>query len=213
MDRNATPAVLAELAASQSGPCHLVELHRDAGTTYLTDAYRSIVWGGNTYTAQGHLLEFGGLAETLDLQTHRISVMLAGDDENRTWVAAVLSEEWVGRRLVIRKAFLSASGSVIADPVAIFDGLIDDIDVGDELDPNKGSTRVTVHAMPEFSNFDHRPGRHTNDEQQQQFFPGDRFFQHASSQARVITWGGNRVSENYIRRTQERAARREPGDG
>lgn len=199
-NRNATAAVLAELAAGQSSPCHLVEVYRDAGTTYLTDAFRSIAWEGNTYTAQGQLLAIEGLGETLDLQIGRVSVTLSGDDDDRVWVAAVLSEEWVGRRLVVRKAFLDDAGAVILDPLPLFDGHIDDVDVTDELEPNNGTTRVTVHAAPEFSDFTNRPGRHTSDAEQQKFFPGDKFFEHVSAMARTMTWGGGRVRPGAFKR-------------
>jgi hypothetical protein len=53
MNRGASAAVQAEWAKAQNAPAHLVELQfdvADGGTVYVTDSYRTISYGGNSYT-------------------------------------------------------------------------------------------------------------------------------------------------------------------
>lgn len=198
-DRDMSAAALAELAADQNRPVHLVEVYFDSGTLYLTDAYRSVGFNGSEYVSQGHFLTFEGLEETLAFQVNAVTVSLSGADQARTWPALVLQQEWTNRRLVIRRAFLLDGGQVVSDPVVIFDGLMDDVDVTD--DPlGKPPTTVTVRASNQFADFGRRAGRRTNDSEQQQFFSGDRFFQFTAEQNRTIYWGGRRHSAAFLQR-------------
>ena len=105
MDRNATAAFLAELAKQKSQPFHLFELVLDSETVRATDAPRDITWNGNTYLALSHFLEFGGVQETAELQVSTCQVTLSGVDQ--TLISLVLSEQYIDRRLVIYKGFLS----------------------------------------------------------------------------------------------------------
>lgn len=191
-DRGATAAVLDQISADSSAPIHLVEVHLDSATIYLTDGYRSVGWNGNTYLAQGHLLEFDGLDETLDFQLNELTGKLTGADQGQTWPALALAEEWVERRIVIYRAFTRDDGEVIPDPVPLFDGALDE--VGIEDDPDSGDCTVTVRATNHFGDFGRRPGRRTNDTEQQAFFPGDPFYQFTSEQNRTLHWGGTKLT-------------------
>lgn len=185
MDRGASAGFLTELLASTNSPCFLFAAYFDDGAVYLTDAWRDIVYGGNTYRAQGHFLDFSGLTETAELQVPSLSLTLSAVDQ--TWISIALTKPYIDRRLLVQKAFLDYTQSVISAPVAIFDGRMDGMLVTDSPD---GKCTVGVTATSQWGDFERCPGRHTNPQEQQVFFPGDRYFENCAQLNKSINWGG-----------------------
>lgn len=190
-DRGASVAVVAQIGAASNKPIHLYEAYFDSGTVYATDAAFPIVFNGNTYLANGEFLGFDGLSESIEMQSSTIRVQLSGVDG--TYVAAALTEDYIDRRMVIRKGFLNTTtGALLVDPFAIFDGKMDAPVINE--DPVAGTCTVTVTASNQWVDFERKAGRHTNDQEQQIHAPGDRFFEFVSEVARTITWGGAPVA-------------------
>ena len=170
--RTMSTAMRTEVAKAQNQPYHLFALELDSGTLYVTDAYRTVVWGGNSYQATGHLLGFDGIHETSDLQVTEARVSLSGVDQ--VYVSVALAEDTIDRRLRIWKGFLDSTDAVIVDPVEIFSGQCDAPAV--EEDPDSGTCVVTLTASNHFGDFTRRAGRRSNSTVQQVFFPNDQGF-------------------------------------
>lgn len=187
MSRQTTPQFLDELLKSSNEPCYLIEVYFDSVTYRMTDAWRDIVYDGFTYNAQGHFLGFSGLSESMDMSIPSVTLSLSGIDQS--WIAHALTLDYIDRRVVIRKAFIDYVNGAINAPLVIFDGRIDTMPIAD--DPVKGSTTVSIVASNQFKDFDRTSGRHTNNEDQQLHFVGDRFFEYVPqlSQSRQIQWG------------------------
>ena len=184
MDRGASAAVITQLNATANEPCHLFELFLDAETVYVTDAYRDIVWGGNTYLAVGQFLGFDGVDESATLQVTQARIQLSGVVQDM--IALVLAQNYIDRRVVIYKAFINGAGVVI-DPVSMFEGRADAPII--QEDPGSGTCTVTIAAAQHWVDFERLPGRHTNDAEQQIWFPGDKGFEFVSSLNKQIKWG------------------------
>jgi len=184
-DRGATAAVIAELAKSKNQPFHLVEVGFDLTPIYITDAWRNIVWNGQTYTALGHFLGFSDIEETSELQVANLTAQLSGVDQSV--ISAVLTENYIDRPLKIYKGLLDENMAVIADPILIFEGRMDSPVI--EENPDDGSCTVAVTATNAWVDFERLSGRHTNHEEQQLFFPGDMGFEFSSEVTKEITWG------------------------
>jgi hypothetical protein len=184
-DRNASADFLAELLKSSNSPCFLVEAWFDDGVIRMTDAWTAVPWAGNTYVQQGHFLGFSGLSETAELQVPSLQLMLSSVDQS--WIAIALTKPYLDRRLVIYKAFLNyASMALIASPVIVFDGRMDGMVLAD--DP-QGACTIQVTATSQWGDFDRKAGRHTNPQEQQVFFPGDRFFDYVAQLNKEVKWG------------------------
>ena len=183
--RGASTATRNQIAADSNRPFHLFELYLDGATTRATDAYREITWNGNTYAANGHFLEFDAIEETAELSAGQTRVMLSGVDQSE--IAAVLLYEYIDRRLVIYKAFFDTSEAVVVDPVPILDGRCDAPAVVE--DPDVGTCTVVITVGNHWIDFERKPGRHANHQEQQLHFPGDNFFEFVSEINKEIKWG------------------------
>lgn len=184
-NRGSSAAFQAEAIKAANKPIHLVALYLDGASTFATDAYRTITWGGDTYAAVSHFLGFDGLEETSDLSVTQTRVSLAGVDQSL--IAGVLQHAYLDRRLVIRKGFLDDADNVIVDPVPILDGRCDAPVI--EEDPVSGKCMVTLAVSAQWVDFERKPGRHTNHDEEQIWFPGDMGFQYISQLNREIKWG------------------------
>lgn len=193
-DRGASAAFLAEVVKQQQEPFHLFELYLDAGdggTVRNTDSHRTLVWGGNSYPANGDFMQFTPIQESAELRIKTCTIQLSGIDPTvdaggQTLLQRMLSANYIDRRLVIYKGFMTAADALVVDPIAIFDGRCDAPAINE--DPN-ATVSISITATDHWSTFDTVVGRHTNDAEQQQYFAGDTYFHLVSQINKTISWG------------------------
>lgn len=183
--RGASSTVQTEIAKTANRPFHLFEIYLDGATARSTDAYRNIDWGGNTYYALGHLLTFDGIEESAELQVNQVRLTQSGVDG--TYISLYLGHDYIDRRMVIRKAFLASDETVIVDPFPIFDGRCDSPEIAE--DPDSGTCTVVMTASSHWVDFERTPGRHTNHDEQQIWFPGDLGFEFVGQMNKDMKWG------------------------
>lgn len=176
-NRDMSAQVQAEAGLAKNQPIHLFRADLDSGTAFLTDAYRAVVWNGDTYTAGGHMLGFSAIKETSRAQVSEVSCQLSGVDQ--TLIAIFLADDYLDRRLRIYKTFLNSDGSAM-EPVLIFDGRMDAPVIEENPEPDNGTCTIGISATSHFGDFERKPGRRTNTNVQELHFPGDRFFDYCS---------------------------------
>lgn len=184
-ERGASAAVITELGKTQNQPFHLVDVIFDGTPIYVTDAWANVAWNAKTYTALGHFIGFSDIEESSALQVANLTAQLSGVDQSL--ISAVLSENYIDRTLRIYKGFLDDNAAVIASPILIFEGRMDAPTI--EENPDDGSCTVSIAATNAWVDFERKSGRHTNHEEQQLFFPGDKGFEFVSEITSEITWG------------------------
>jgi hypothetical protein len=191
-NRGASAAVQTEWAKVANQPAHLIEVRFDAGdggTQYMTDSYRAISWGGNSYAPLGHVLSFQGISESAEMRVANASLTLSGVAS--TWISNLLTKNYIDRRLLVYKAFFNTSTeALIVDPVAIHDGRMDEPVL--QEDPSTGKCEITLASRDQFADFERLTGRHTNSIDQNLWFPADRAFDlldQNAGRATAIVWG------------------------
>jgi hypothetical protein len=185
MDRDSTAAFQTEIVKSANRPCHLVQIVFDSETLYMSDAFKNISYGGNTYIGASDLLSFSDIEEAVVVIVSKITVSLSGVD--KTWISKILSQDYIDRTVKIYTAFLDTSFDLIADPVLIFEGRIDEPAITEEWE--SGKSTVSVGCTNAWVDFTRNTGRHTNHEEQNIRFSGDKGFEFASEIVKDIRWG------------------------
>ena len=185
MDRGSSTAFQQEIVKSANRPFHLLNLHLDSGSYYLSDCYISVTYNSNTYSPVGSLLSFTNITETNDVVVESLSISLSGVDQ--TYTNLLLNQNYIDRKIEIYKGFLNSSEQLINDPILIFSGRINNPIV--QEDPDSGKSSLIVSASSHFIDFNKKTGRFTNNESQQSFFPGDTGFRFASASVKELNWG------------------------
>jgi len=184
-DRGSTTAFQTEVAKLQNQPVHLLSVHFDDEVVYMNDGYKDIVYDSNTYQAVGHFMGFSDIEEAAEVMVSSMTISLSGVDQ--VWVSKVLNKQYIDRTVKIYTAFLDDAQALVVDPVLIFEGRMDTPTISE--DPDGGQSSVSVSATNAWVDFSRTTGRHTNHEETQIHFSGDKGFEFASEIVKDVIWG------------------------
>ena len=151
----------------------------------MTDAFKDISYNSNTYTAVGHFMGFSDIEEAAEVIVSSVTLSLGGIDQ--VWVSRVLNKAYIDRTVKVYTAFLDDALALVVDPVLIFEGRMDTPTI--QENPDAGTSSVSVTATNAWVDFSRTTGRHTNHEEQQVHFAGDKGFEFASEIVSDIKWG------------------------
>jgi hypothetical protein len=184
-DRGSTAAFQTEVVKLQNRPVHFVEVIFDDETIYMTDAYKDIIYNSNTYSAVGNFMGFSDIEEAAEVIMSSVTLSLGGIDQ--VWISRVLNKSYIDRTVKIYTAFLDDAQALIVDPVLIFEGRMDSPTIIE--DPDGGQSTVSISATNAWVDFSRKTGRHSNHEETQIHYPGDKGFEFASEIVKDVIWG------------------------
>jgi len=181
--RTLTAGVQTAIAQSQLTALLFVELDFASGFLRLTTAGHNVTWNGYTWTGVGVLGSVEAIAEDVALQANGIRLTLSGVDPEVISIA--LQQAYQGRAAKIWIAFVNDAGAIIADPLQIFGGRMDNMTVTD------GQTAsVVLNLESELAAWNRPRVRRFTDTDQQAEYPGDRGMEFVTEAAqRVVKWG------------------------
>lgn len=182
MARSLNASVLTEIAKDSVQMCHLLYMGLNTAQ-YLTDAPHDIDYSSNTYTSSSYLLSMGTVEESSDVRVGTVAIDLSS--VSQAFTSIFLTYPYIGKQVIIRRAFLDSTGSIIGDPVIIYDGRIDGFDM---TESDQDST-ITVTVSSHWSDFEKKAGRYTNTSSQELFFTGDKGFEFAANSVKDLKWG------------------------
>ena len=168
--------ITTELAKGAYTSIHLVDLTLGTVATpvsyYYTDHTTDIVVGGNTYLANGFLLNFGSVKEDKKMSTGTMNLILSA--VNQTIISDVLTNGYIHRPVKIQRAYIS-SANVLVSANAVFtvyDGRIDGMSIQDSGTTSVISFKVANH----WAFFQRIQGRRTTKNSMDEHFLGDLGF-------------------------------------
>lgn len=185
MSRALTPAADAALRAAHVPLLALVLLEFSGGALRVTNAGYTVRYDGADWLGLGALGQIDAVRESMGLEAHGVTLALSGVPPEH--VALALTEHYQGRPATIWMAPLTADHQIVADPVLIWRGRMDtmDIEIG-------ATATITVTAESRLADWARARTRRYNDADQQIDHPGDRGFQFAAvSAAKALKWGAS----------------------
>jgi hypothetical protein len=176
---------------------------RESGTsnydyTYLTNAPYNIkvtaaqavamglpISTAQTFLAVGPFLQFSTIEESADFQITSVTVSLGGMRGED--LALFLTNQYIDQPVKVWRVWLDSDGHTVDDPVLIFSGNIDKPVITD--DP-EGAVTIGCSASSQWITYTRTNGRHTNNDEQQTFYPNDTIFKFAADAIKDLKWGG-----------------------
>lgn len=157
------------------------------GGVRVTNAPRNISYGGETFLSLGNFLGFSNVEETSKFQVSNITVSLSGipayDDGDSSFISQFLQYDYVDKDVEIYRAFFDQD--LFVDAIMIFKGRIDNPIISD----NPGEDLImAVETVNNWTDYERRAGRHTNDNEHQAFYSGDLFFEYSADTIKDIKW-------------------------
>ena len=146
----------------------------------LTNHYKNIVSGGNTFTSSGHLLKISSKSESSEINVANFQISLSSVDN--TYVAAVLNNNVSNDEVTIDVGLLNGSDALI-DTFNFDRGYIESFSINTQ----RGTMSLTCTSH--FSDFSRIGGRQTNTGSQQKYFSTDVGMEFAALTVNDILWG------------------------
>ena len=190
MSRSLPIAVTDELAKDKLTYVDLIELHFDAadgGVQRLTNGQFTLnattTTSSGNYLANGKFMTFESVNETNQARINEINIIL--DGVSTTFTNIFLNDNFIERRVVIYRQFLSEAHAAISTPVMLFDGEIKNFTVNDRQD----TSTLVINSASVFYNFDDNNGRRTTEASQKRIYPADQGLNFAATAIKDIRWG------------------------
>lgn len=182
MGRTVNASTITALESDNFRMAHLVKIEFTSPILF-TDYFHDIVDGSDTYQATGHPLAMASPKETRELRVNTISLTVSAVDQ--AYVSIFLSSDWINRRVLVQKAVIDTSGSIIGDAIVVFDGLLSQFQINED---DKTSS-LTMNVASHWADFERKAGRLTNNNSQQYWFSGDLGMEYAANSVKDIKWG------------------------
>lgn len=182
MSRSLNASVITEIAKDSVTMCHLVYMGLNTAQ-YLTDAAFDIDYSSNTYVSSSYLVSLNSVEEASEVRVGSLNIELSS--VSQAFTSIFLTYPYIGKQVIIRRAFLDSTGSIIGDPVIIYDGRID----GFDMNESEETSTINVSIASHWSDFEKKAGRYTNTSSQELFFSGDKGFDFAANTVKDLKWG------------------------
>jgi len=168
-------------------PILLAELDFISGTKRLWSGIGNLVWNSLTWEGTGDLGRVSSIEETVELRAAGMSLQLAGVDAND--LTEVIAEPIQGRRAKVYIGFRDINFALISDPIIIFDGRMDTIEI---IDGGPTAT-ITMKVENRLRDLERARTRRYTDADQQARFVGDVGLQYVPALQEIdIPWGRTR---------------------
>lgn len=184
MSRDITSSVSTALVADNVKLALLFQADFDSGTTRAWTGLGDLSWNSQTWSGTGNYLTIGGIEETNEIKATGTTVTLSGIPSELISIA--LSEDYQGRLLTVWLALFNSSNAIIADPIQVFSGRMDVM----EIQEGGETAAITVTVENRLIDLERpRTRRYTNEDQKINY-PADKGFEFVPSiQEKQIIWG------------------------
>jgi hypothetical protein len=183
-----------ELAASSAVPVYLVQIGFSSLTLRLSSLNRDISWDSQTWLGNSWLMPIRPVQETAEVRAVGVEIQLVGISSSLLSLA--LQNAAQNQNAIIYLGMLNSSGAVITDPVTLFKGKVDTVELVDSVDLPSVSIRCesNLARLDRPQNF-----RYTN-ENQKAMFAGDLGFAFMQSLEDWTGWWGKSERPKWLKR-------------
>lgn len=184
MPRDITSAANTALGQSHVTIAIFIELNLgDYGVLRLSNSLSDRVWDGETWIGGGRFTAIQPIEETSAPSSAALTLVISGIETS--YVQAIMEEHYQGSPARVWVAPMDADEQVIADPILVFQGFMDEPSI------NLGATAdINITLENRWADWDRPRLRRYNQADQASVYPGDRGLEYAE-QIEIIelAWG------------------------
>lgn len=161
----------------------LAQLEFPSGTLYVWTGVGDLSWGAQTWTGVGTFGGISDISEAAGIEAPGVDLELSGTPS--ATLALALADDYQGHPVKVYQALFDAAGAVIVDPVLVFSGRMDVMQITDA-----GETGViSLSCESESIDLDRKRVLRYTHEEQQRLFAGDLGLEFVTSmQDKPIYW-------------------------
>lgn len=167
MSRDMEAAVLTETVQPDIRAAILAELDFSSDFVRAWTGVGDLSWDSKTWNGVGELGEISPVAEKAGTVATGMTLGLSGVDS--TLLSSALTEEYQGRSVGVWLAFFDDALALIADPVKIFGGIMDNMSIVD----SGPTSKITINCESYLRILERSNERRYTDQDQQDRFTGD----------------------------------------
>lgn len=183
MSRDLSPAFATAIAAGQVCALVFVEMDFPSGFLRVNNSAVTFPWNGYDWLGVGRLGTIERVQEGTTLEARGLAFRISGVPPEH--VATALGQQYQGRSCKVWLALLDAGHAVIAEPVLVFWGRMDTMDI--ELG---ASATISVSAESRLADWDRPRVRRYNAEDQAITDPTDKGFEFVPQMVeKQLLWG------------------------
>lgn len=194
MTRTVTSDIQDELAATSSRPVYLVEIGFASTTIRLSSLGRDITWDSHSWLGNSWLMPIKAINETAEIRAVGVEIELVG--VSSSLLALALADADQTKDALIYFAFLDSSGAVIADPILLFKGKVDTVDISDSVE----QPSVVIRCESRLARLDRPTNFKYTEANQQALFSGDRGFQYLPGLEEWSGYWGKAERPSWLKR-------------
>ena len=184
MRSSLTVGMASALTSENVIPVMFVEMDFSSGFLRVNSAVSMYEVEGNNYAGVGTLGKIDPIDESTELQAYGLQLSLSGIPN--TLIGTALTEHYQGRALRVLVGALDASHVLLASPVLVFAGRMDNMQI--TLGPETASISLT--AENRLVDWDRPRIRRYNNADQQAEYPGDLGFEFVEQMVnKTLFWG------------------------
>lgn len=170
MTRTIAANMSTEIDKSALSPIIFVKFEYDSGDVNFWNGVGPLVWSGDTYTGTGNLGAISPVTETEGIIANDVNFQISGIPSGSLSIA--LSEPYQGRTVTMWVGALDSSYAIIDDPVQVFSGSMDVIEIFEGGD----TSTITVRAENVLRSLNRTSPRKWTSQDQRAQVPGDAGF-------------------------------------
>lgn len=155
-----------------------------SGETRLWSGVGNLEWNDETWQGIGTLGRVSTVEETMELRATGMTLQLSGVKAEN--ISDVVAEPIQGRKAKVYLGFLDEDFALVTDPIVIFDGRMDTVEIID------GGPTATITLLVEnrLRDLERARTRRYTDADQQARFPNDKGLEYVPSLQEIdIPWG------------------------
>lgn len=184
MARDLTSGMVSEFTAVSLEPIILIKAEFPSADVNIWSGTRDLTFNADTYTGLGDLIGMSPIEETEDLKASGMRFSLSGIPSSM--VATALSEHYQDRPITCWLGCLDSAGAIITDPVIMFKGRMDVMEIVDGGD----TASIGIAAENVLIAMERASLRRYTPEDQKEVYSGDEGFAFVTSiQDKEIVWG------------------------